>query len=387
VTLPIDTWSKWELPPTLDLESTLGQANVPVLYGYPPASGQYLKEVGDKIELGLDVFGSVFFLLTRYEELVRGERDEHGRFPARLSMLSIYGHLNRPLVDEYVEVLWRALVIQWPQLKRKKHSYRLLLSHDVDFPSAYTGKGMARIGLGVASDLLKRRSVKLAFRRLAGYLAYRQGDHSLDIYNTFDFIMHVSESASIRSAFYFIPLITNPKRDGNYSLEDQWIRELLGKIDDSYRNGKQLLAEREKLKQVLEEQSIKTKVIGGRQHYLRWEPRESWALWFEAGFSYDSSVGFAEAPGFRCGTCREFPVYDLLGNRPLPKFMERPLIAMDVTFSHYQRLGEEEKFQAIKTLGAICRRYDGDMSLLWHNNNLINDSQQRLYRLLVDTLC
>ena len=34
----------------------------------------------------VDVLGSIFFLLTRYEEIVIGTRDRHGRFPASASI-------------------------------------------------------------------------------------------------------------------------------------------------------------------------------------------------------------------------------------------------------------------------------------------------------------
>ena len=62
-----------------------------------------------RIEVPLDIFGSAFFMLTRYEEMVITERDTHGRFPARASIAYREGLLERPIVDEYLELLWAAI--------------------------------------------------------------------------------------------------------------------------------------------------------------------------------------------------------------------------------------------------------------------------------------
>src|SRR5205823_4239631 len=82
--------------------------------------------------------GGAFFLLTRYEEEVLTERDEHGRFPAALSLAARERFLDRPLVNEYAELLWRELRLLWPRLDRRRREFRLLPSHDVDVPFCTT---------------------------------------------------------------------------------------------------------------------------------------------------------------------------------------------------------------------------------------------------------
>jgi hypothetical protein len=50
-------------------------------------------------------------------------------------------------------------------------------------------------------------------------------------------------------------------------------------------------------------------IAGTRQHYWRLDPHaphESLAHLAEAGFAYDSSLGFERLPGFRRGTCHPF---------------------------------------------------------------------------------
>lgn len=58
---------------------------IPILYSRSP-QGPRVRETGSDLHVGFDFFGSVFFLLTRYEELVDGARDRHNRFPATASL-------------------------------------------------------------------------------------------------------------------------------------------------------------------------------------------------------------------------------------------------------------------------------------------------------------
>ncbi|MFM8514554.1 MAG: DUF7033 domain-containing protein, partial [Bacteroidota bacterium] len=56
-------------------------------------------------ELGHDPLAGIFWLLSRYEEYQRTERDSLGRFPASASWLAQEGVLEFPLVDGYVRQL------------------------------------------------------------------------------------------------------------------------------------------------------------------------------------------------------------------------------------------------------------------------------------------
>ena len=50
----------------------------------------------------------------------------------------------------------------------------------------------------------------------------------------------------------------------------------------------------------------------------------------DAGLDYDTTVSFADTPGFHCGVCYEFPVFNVLTRQKLP-LIERPLVVMDCT--------------------------------------------------------
>jgi hypothetical protein len=113
----------------------------------------------------------------------------------------------------------------------------------------------------------------------------------------------------------------------------------------------------------------------------------SWQIWKDAGLDYDSTLGFADHVGFRCGTYHEFPVFNLSTRSPL-RLRERPLVAMDTTLlaPQYMALRPEQAIEWIERLSSTCRRFGGTFSLLWHNTNLVQAWQGRLYLKILEAI-
>lgn len=53
-------------------------------------------------------------MLTRQEEVVRTDLDEHGRFQVISSHAYKQGYLERPIIDEWLEILGRLILRAWP---------------------------------------------------------------------------------------------------------------------------------------------------------------------------------------------------------------------------------------------------------------------------------
>ena len=100
---------------------------------------------------------------------------------------------------------------------------------------------------------------------------------------------------------------------------------------------------------------------------MRLKTPDTWRLWAYAGMAFDSTLTYADRPGFRCGTCHPYPVYDVAAGEPLP-LVEFPLIAMDSTlYSHlYCAMSPSEGRQTILQLGARCSAVGGVFSMLVH---------------------
>jgi hypothetical protein len=113
---------------------------------------------------------------------------------------------------------------------------------------------------------------------------------------------------------------------------------------------------------------------GGRQHYLRCKVPTTWRNCEQVGLVYDSSMGYADYEGFRCGTCHPFRPFDVEQNREM-KITEVPLIVMDQTLRRYRKLSPDQAEEQIMQLAKRCKRVGGTFTLLWHNSSLVGEWQ------------
>ncbi len=387
--LPDRPLSRWRPDGGL-IEPTLVAAELPIIYGDLLANGGFYEEAEDAITLGIDIFGSIFFQLTRYEEIVCPTRDTRQRFPAEASLAYREGFLTRPLANEYVEVLWSAMKRLWPSMERRKHTFTELLSHDVDSPSYRAGSlgGGVKAALG---DLVHRRDRRLALARLNSLRPARGAPRAGDPYYTFDLIMDLSERRGLSSAFYFMAGTTNPSLDGTYAIDEPFIGDLIRRIDErgheiglhpsyeSFRDPAVVRREYHALQSTLERQRLSLPAVtGGRQHFLRWENPTTWRAWEQAGLGYDSSLGFPDEPGFRCGVCFDYPAFDLVEREPL-RLLERPLVIMEQALFSTGADTERRALETLETLRRRCGLFGGNFTLLWHNSQLASQRQRRLY--------
>lgn len=390
--LPEPPLPAWDVAGMLP-DPTLVAPGLPVLFGRPEADGRFLVIEGDCIRLGLDVPGSAFFLLSRYEELIGARHDQHGRFSADASLAARAGFLHRPLANEYLEVLWACMKRLWPGLARRRRSYAVDLSHDVDRPFDIDGRSWPRVVRSVGADLLLRKDPLLAARRLVSRLRRGEARWRSDPNNTFASILATSERHGLKSTFYFKAGCTHPRYDDPYSLDAPPIQALLREIHergheiglhpsyDTWRDRSRVAAELAVLRRATERIGIQQSTWGGRQHYLRFRAPETWRHYEAAGLAYDATLTFADWAGFRCGTCYDYPVFDLENRQPL-RLRERPLIVMEGTMlgKRYMRLSPKQARQTIVALAQACRRFGGTFSLLWHNSELVSAGQRQLYR-------
>jgi hypothetical protein len=225
------------------------------------------------------------------------------------------------------------------------------------------------------------------------------GDRRLDPHNTFDFLMDVSERHGLRSAFYFLAHRGDRPSDSTYLFEHPWVRSLIGHIGrrghevgfhpsfSTYRDAARTHEELTRLLRVAEGEGVRQERWGGRQHFLRWANPDTWRNWDAAGLSYDSTLGYSEAVGFRAGTCHPYRAFDLVQRRPLDLY-ERPFQIMDVTLRSSMALSHDDAEGVVTDIASTCRRYGGTLGILWHNNGLLRtDREKRWYASLIAAVC
>jgi hypothetical protein len=381
-----------DVPPRFFAAWPGGDTSVPVLFGRPSTAGQWWEQQATGRYFGVDVLGTAFWMMTQLEELVDGTRDLHDRFPGRRAHAVRADYIDRPIVDETVRLLLCALQQVWPNIAARTGRHAVVLTHDVDRPFKHLFQSPARLLRSMAADAVRRRGLRQVIAAPGRWVRVRRGLEEADPFFTFDWLMDQSERAGLRSTFFFICGHSGGSLDGDYELQHPRIRALLKRIHsrgheigvhgsyNTFRSTDTLRRELRTLQSVCEQEGIIQDRWGVRQHVLRFDSRVTPAVWDSAGLSFDTTLGFADVTGFRCGTCHPYPLYDHQGRRTL-KVIERPLVVMDVTLMNagYEGRTPEQALARIETLREACRRVAGEFVMLWHNCHLTAPSWRAVY--------
>jgi peptidoglycan/xylan/chitin deacetylase (PgdA/CDA1 family) len=228
---------------------------------------------------------------------------------------------------------------------------------------------------------------------MRGYWRAWRGIPGADACDDFDLLMDQAERWSLKMTFNFITEHGAGGQDGIYSVDRVGIRRLLRRICErgheigyhgsyeSFQDPVRIRREFNRLIRIADRASLTQPHWSGRQHYLRWEAPTTWQAYDDAGLAYDSSVGYADHVGFRCGTCYEFPVFNLVTHKEL-SLKERPLIVMECSMSNpqYMNLSEEASMERLVRLSETCKKFGGDFSFLWHNGQTGDPGMKTFFR-------
>ena len=388
-TLPLD----WRPVAECHSEALQRGTLLPVLFGEAATVLETFDASASSIQFSVDIFGSIFFLISRYEELVlETELDDHARFPHEASVAHNAGFLKFPLADAYTELLSAAVRRLWPRAALTEWEYRVVLSHDVDMPLARWYPGVSALVRSAVGDVVKRKEPLLALRRAASWA--RVIPTAQDPWNCFGFLMDVAEQHNLSATFNFLAQDRGNPLEGQYALADPWIGELMRSIHrrgheiglhatyTAHEDPARLSDEFQALLTACRRLDIGQSRWGVRHHFLRWTPR-AWRSAADAGLDFDTTVGYGRHTGFRAGTGRPYSTYDLINHQDL-SLSERPLLVMDATLSYYWKLSPDVAIRTAVEVADQCRRFGGSFSLLWHNSSLASRRERLWYRELVE---
>lgn len=313
-----------------------------------------------------DLIYNTFFFISRAEELINLQRDEHGRFAAKYSILGKNNRLMIPIVDEYARMIMKLLDLPLPTPSFSK----IYLTHDVDSIDHY------RHLRGFIGGIL-RGKFKEAFAALR------------DIHND--------------PAFTFSWLISQDKKLPQAEVI-YFIKDTLGKGYDypQYKLGSKDFIT---TKQVIQNSGahlglhssyygIKPHHINSsiphsfhRSHYLRCSI-DNMQLLADAGVKDDFTMMFPDFVGFRLQTTR--PVRWINPKTwQLTNLTLHPMTVMDCTLSNtnYMNLTEDEAYFQCQRLFEKVHQNAGEIVLLWHNTNpSANPWHQTLYEQIINFL-
>jgi peptidoglycan/xylan/chitin deacetylase (PgdA/CDA1 family) len=334
-------------------------------------------ERGERPE-GDDV-AEAFFHLARVEERDAG-RDEHDRFSASSSVLD-------PL-EPPVERLRTRLKLEPPRWRSAR--FAIALTHDVDTPWKWTPIGLRGAAARLKAAVRSRRAqaALTEARALAAAPVHRL--RGTDPYWSFDGILEDERRAGASSTFFLMAAHDHPydglAGDSYARLRPRLVDTLvLGGAEiglhGSYSaadRADRLAAEKRKL------EAMAGRVRGQRYHFLRLDPHSNLGALDSLDFLYDSTLGFADQPGFRAGIAQPFRPWDFDREQPL-RLVEVPLAAMDVTLAEERYLNLSARHAATH-LGQLvdwAAAHGGGFAVLWHSerwDTVAHPGWDRLYR-------
>jgi hypothetical protein len=303
-----------------------------------------------------DIVYTTFFFISRAEELIRFQRDEHDRFAAKYSILGFKSRTQIPRLDEYARLVLKQLNLPLPE-PGFAHIY---LTHDIDSIDQY------RHLRGLAGGI-KRGEVKQAFSSLCNI--------NKDPQYTFPWLIEQDAKVPNAETIYFVKHTKGRGFDyPQYCLcghDYKRVKKLL------LESGAKLGIHSSYYGDLPPYTLHNTQSTLHRSHYLRCSIDQMQRL-ADAGYTDDFTMGFADQAGFRLQTTRAVRWIN-------PKTMQltnltlHPLTVMDCTLSNdnYMNLTEDEAYFLCERLIEKVKLHHGDLCLLWHNSIINNETYHR----------
>lgn len=301
----------------------------------------------------------------RKEEYGSKISDRYDRFPYYASECR---NIFEPHVSKYLHE--QGYHVEYPENK----PFAVCLTHDIDeVYSPIGGKSIA------------------ALRQLRD-ARYSECIHSLGAMRSrkmplwnFSRIMAVEEAYGARSSFFF--MVQDPgSRDFAYRIEDceEIIKELSDRGWDvglhggctAYNDPVEMSEKKARLEHVLGK-----KVVGYRNHYIRMRVPDTWEHIANAGFEYDTTLGYADCIGFRNGMCHPFRPFNLRTGEEIDIF-EIPLAIMDTTLFFRMHMDFQRAWALTEQIIDTVERYHGVLTVLWHNTHFSGDMARFFEKIL-----
>lgn len=315
-----------------------------------------------------DVLGSVFYVISLYDDFLNEETDEHDRNIGSRSLLFKMKWLNKLVIERWSEAFISFIETQNAcSLKAKKIAFNIIPTFDIDNVYAYRLKKGWRKYMSIARDIVKYDRMRLKERNevLAGL--------KKDPYDTFDKIEEISSRGFEVKVFWLLGEYGTFDRNVDYDNEHH--RRLINEVNDfatvglhpSYKSNESLnslKAEKSRIEEILDREVTDT-----RQHFLKVKLPYTFLDLEKAGFTDDNSLGYADEIGFRAGIARPFMWFNLKENR-VSKLKLHPISYMDGTLNEYMELNVDEAVKMVRMLKSEVETYGGNFVALWHNETI-----------------
>ena len=317
-------------------------------------------------DLGFDIFSSVFFMVSRYEEYLPFQGDKFGRFKHEDSLAFQNNFLQKPVVNLWIEIFKNKLATKFPTLQFSKKKFNCVVTYDIDVAYKYKGRSFGR-NMGAAMKDIFFLRLKNCFQRIQTLLLSKN-----DPWDVYDDLQQLLCKNHLASVFFFLLADKSPY-DRNLNYENPEVQKLVKKIQGFTQPGihpsffssevpEKIASEKERLENI----SV-SKITKSRQHFLKFNLPDTFNALCAAGIVGDYSMGFPGMQGFRAGTCTPFYFYDLK-NEKATSLKMMPVTCMDATFVYYLKKSPEKSLVEMLRLMKEVENVKGTFIPIFHND-------------------
>lgn len=323
--------------------------------------------------LPFDPFACAFYIVSRYEEYLSENTDEHERFTDSENILVRQNLHQKPIVDMMAYWVAQKISEQYPEFKIPTRSFQFITSIDIDNAWAFKNKS-PMISFGAILQAIFNGRWEELRQRFVVFVGLRN-----DPYDTYKYILETYKGM-LSHIVFFILVGNRDQFDKNVSFKNKKFRQLIANlasvcevgIHPSYAsNSKPWLFETEKERL---EDIITRPVNKSRQHFLKLKFPQTYQQLLKLGIDEDYTMGFASIAGFRAGICTPYTFFDLSRNRRT-ELLIQPFQVMDVTLKNYLQMDPEEARQLVEQLMLEVKKVNGTFISLWHNESLKESGQ------------
>ena len=324
---------------------------------------------------GLDPLAGIFFCLSLLPEYDPAVVDAHGRPPAHTHPLAARGLAGVPVADRLAAALarqlWRASGrLGTPAMRPEAAA----ATSDVDAPRALYPKPLARRLAGIARAGLGAARARHGGGQWSAAAVSSWLRGSADPYDTFAYMHAEARARGLREDIFSLIGYGTRLDPGFPAGHPAWVDFWRGLppatrlgIHPSYQTSERpalIAAEVEALRR-----GSGREIVSSRQHFLRLRLPTTYRTLIECGIREDHTLMWPDRAGFRAGSARSFPWYDLRREEATSLRLVPPH-AMDVTARYYGGLSPKLAVAQWTTLARECAASGTALRCIWHNSNL-----------------
>ncbi len=322
----------------------------------------------ENASIPFDLLSAAFFLISRYEEYLTKDTDEHDRFSYKQSLAYRYGFLDKPLIDIWLEKFKRIFEAQNPAYRFPPPVFYFRPLLNVSISHLFKHKGLIR-HIGGMADNLFHLQFKNLMRRLIFIFTKKR-----DPYDTFYKIIALKKQYSHPLISFFL-VGSFSDFDHNISLTRPAYRRIIKTMADysdiglmiSYHHSydeKKIKKERQSLENLIHKPVEKVHF-----HYYRQKIPLSYKLLYKLEFKEDFSCGYPKHSGYRASTAFPYPFYDLENEEPTDLTVH-PIVITDYQLNFIEKLSPNRALQKLKEIGDQIKKTGGYFQPVFHNSIL-----------------